>query len=80
MPQNAKYFGVNGLWKWRDLYNHGYIDDLGYGTDNPFINNIHYVKADINFYLKNEEIYTNKSDGIYDFNTRFVNGRDKLNC
>lgn len=74
LPQNAKYFATERLWKWRDLYDHGYVDDLGYGTDNPFINNIHYVKTDINFYLRNEELYTNKTDGLYDFNA--VN----LNC
>jgi len=80
LPQNAKYFSNENLWKWRDLYDHGYIDDLGYGTDYPFINNIHYVKSDINFYLKNEELYTNKADGLYSFNATTNNGQDKINC
>ena len=78
LPQNAKYYTDERLWKWRDLYDHGYIDDLGYGTDYPFINNIHYIKTDINFYLRNEELYTHKTDGVYDFNAN--NGQNNLNC
>ena len=58
------------LWKWRDLYDHGYIDDLGYGVDNPFINNMHYVKNDINFYLRNEQLHKIKTDGVEDFGRR----------
>jgi hypothetical protein len=64
LPQNAKYFEDELLWKWRDLYDHGFIDPEGFGTSYPFINNIHYVKNDINFYLRNEQQYINKQDGI----------------
>lgn len=64
LPQNAKYFEDELLWKWRDLYDHGFIDPEGFGTDYPFINNIHYVKNDINVYLRNEQQFTNKADGI----------------
>jgi hypothetical protein len=64
LPQNAKYFENEGLWKWRDLYEHGFIDPDGNGTNYPFINNIHYVKNDINFYLRNEQQYRNKQDGM----------------
>ena len=64
LPQNAKYFGDELLWKWRDLYDHGFIDPDGFGTNFPFINNIHYVKSDINFYLRNEQLYSNKTDGV----------------
>lgn len=64
LPQNAKYFENEGLWKWRDLYDHGFIDPEGYGTNYPFMNNIHYVKNDINFYLRNEQQYTNKQDSL----------------
>lgn len=69
LPQNAKYFPDENLWRWRDLYDQGYIDDLEYGTDYPYINDIHYVKHDINLYIKNEVQYTNKANGIYDFNS-----------
>jgi len=64
LPQNAKYFENEGLWKWRDLYDHGFIDPDGFGTNYPFMNNIHYIKNDINFYLRNEQQYTNKQDSL----------------
>jgi hypothetical protein len=64
LPENVRYFPSEGLWKWRDLYDQGFVDQDGFGTNYPFINNTHYVKHDINFYLKNEASYTNKSDGI----------------
>lgn len=68
LPQNALFFEDEKIWKWRDLYEHGYIDDLDYGTNYPFINGMHYVKTDINFYLMNEVLFTNKINGIRDFN------------
>ena len=64
LPQNAKYFEDELLWKWHDVYDHGFIDPEGFGTNYPFINNIHYVKNDINLYLRNEQQFTNKKDGI----------------
>ena len=70
LPENCKYFQNEGLWKWRDVYDPGFIDVDGYGVDYPFINNIHYVKNDINFYLRNEEFYRNKTDGITNFNNK----------
>jgi hypothetical protein len=68
LPDNAKYDPSDKLWKWRDIYDHGYIDPDGYGTDYPFVNGLHYVKSDINFYLRNEKSFKNKTDGIKDFN------------
>jgi hypothetical protein len=67
LPENAKYDRQEKVWRWRDLYTHGYVDVDGYGTDFPFVNGNHYVKTDINFYLKNERYYTNKSDGVAGF-------------
>lgn len=64
LPENVIYDKSENLWKWRDLYEHGYIDVDGYGTNFPFLNNCHYLKFDINFYLRNEEDYTNKKDGV----------------
>ena len=49
------------------MYDHGYVDSDGYGTDFPFMNGNHYVKANINFYLRNERFYKNKSDGTMNF-------------
>lgn len=73
LPENTKYNEIEKLWKWRDLYDHGYIDPDGYGTNFPFANNMHYVKNDINFYLRNERFYTNKTDGVTTFNNRTIN-------
>ena len=64
LPGNNKFFPNENLWKWRDLYDHGYVDESGYGTDYPFLNNTHNIKLDINFYLKNELLYTNKKNGL----------------
>lgn len=79
LPENCKYFENEGLWKWKDLYDPGFIDIDGIGVDYPFINNIHYVKNDINFYLKNEEFYRNKTDGINGFNNN-PNGPNLIDC
>lgn len=75
LPENVKYFPKEGLWKWRDLYDHGFIDTDGNGTIFPFLNDVHYVKQDINFYLRNEQIYNNKVDGFKNFT-----GKTKLDC
>ena len=80
LPQNAKYFTSEEVWRWRDLYDQGYIDDLGYGVDYPFINNTHHVKREINFYIRNEVLYTNKVNGIYSFNQYRKNNKDNINC
>ena len=67
LPENAKYDPYDKVWRWRDVYDHGYVDSDGYGTDFPFMNGNHYVKANINFYLRNERYYKNKSNGIMSF-------------
>ena len=72
LPENAKYDSDEGVWRWRDLYDHGYVDIDGYGTKFPFTNGIHYVKNDINFYLRNERFYTNKQDGISKFKNKKI--------
>ena len=76
LPENTKYFSNEKLWKWRDIYDHGFIDPDGYGTNYPFTNNTHYVNIDINFYLRNEREYTNKTDGL----TYFENSTNNINC
>ena len=67
LPENARYFPNEKLWRWRDLYDDGYIDTDGYGTDYTYLNDMHYIHKDINFYLRNEQIYTNKKDGLTSF-------------
>ena len=69
MPENARYVESTGLWEWRDLYDQGYIDPEGNGTNYPFINGSHYVHSDINFYLRNEASFGGaKQNGIIGFN------------
>ena len=67
LPENARYFPDEKLWKWRDLYDNGFLDADGFGTNYPFINGIHYIKKDINFYLRNEVTFKNKEDGVIKF-------------
>ena len=76
LPENVIFDNKEKLWKWRDLYDHGFIDQEGNGTNFPFINNTHYVVNDINFYLRNEIAYTNKNDLFSGFN----NYKNKTNC
>ena len=75
LPEYCVYDEKDNQWRWRDLYNHGYIDSEGYGTNFPFVNNTHYVNTLINFYLRNELFYTNKQDGLTNFNNKKV-----INC
>ena len=70
LPENAIYFPDEKVWRWRDLYDDGYIDPDGFGTDYPYLNDIHYIHKDINFYIRNEQVYTNKKDGIISFYKR----------
>ena len=74
LPDNAQYAPKQGIWKWRDVYDHGYIDDEGNGTNFPFVNGQHYVMQDINFYLRNEKEYLNKTNGLKAF------GKKKTIC
>lgn len=78
LPENTIYDSEENIWRWRDLYEHGYIDTDGYGTNYPYLNDIHYVKTDINFYLRNENTYHNKVNKVIDFNKRFLKTRN--NC
>ena len=64
LPELAYYDQVDKTWRWRDIYEHGYIDDENLGTNYPFFNGLHYIKKDINFYLRNEFEYINKKVDI----------------
>jgi len=75
LPENTVYDKDENVWRWRDLYSHGYIDPDGYGTNYPYVNNIHYIKNEINLYLRNERYYTNKQNGVAAFgsnNNKFI--------
>lgn len=75
LPENTNYDADENVWRWRDIYDHGYVDQDGYGTNFPFVNGTHYVRTNINFYLRNERYYTNKQDGVTNFNNR-----KNINC
>ena len=75
LPEYSTYDATEKVWRWRDLYNHGYIDSDGNGTNFPFVNNTHYVNTLINFYLRNELFYNNKQDGLTNFNNKKI-----VNC
>lgn len=68
LPDMTIYDENDEVWKWRDTYSHGFIDSDGFGTNYPYVNNIHYVKTDINFYLRNELYYNNKENKLAKFN------------
>jgi hypothetical protein len=70
LPENTVYDSDENIWRWRDLYSHGYVDADGFGTNFPYVNNIHYIKSEINLYLRNERYYTNKQNGVASFNSR----------
>lgn len=72
LPENCVYDNENKVWKWRDVYDHGFLDQEGNGTKFPFINDMHYVSTDINFYLRNERGYNNKTDGLTGFNNQII--------
>lgn len=74
LPPNAKYFEKEGVWKWRDLYENGYIDENGDGVDYPFLNGKHYITFNEVFHLKNEKGFKNKINDINPID------RIKINC
>lgn len=67
LPENTKYDKNLKVWKWRDLYDHGFIDSDNNGLNYPFFNGIHYIKNDINLFFRNETLYKNKSNGLINF-------------
>jgi len=51
IPNWAIYSTTNNVFRWRDKYSYGYIDDKGNGVDFPFFNGVHYPYRDIIFRL-----------------------------
>ena len=72
LPENAVFDPKDKVWRWRDLYDHGFIDPDGNGTNFPYLNELHYVVNDINFYLRNEKSYKNKADGLTGFGDSII--------
>jgi len=73
IPYWAYFSNNNKLWFWRDIYEYGYIDNLGRGVDYPYLNSSHYPFQDIVFRLYPEgasfditELYQIVPDPIID--------------
>ena len=67
IPGYATYFTRDGLWKWRDLYDIGFLEDGKFGVDYPYMNGAHYPKTDVRFYIKRQvafEVYKEPVAGI----------------
>jgi len=60
IPNYAFYSSFDQEFRWRDLYDYGFIDDLGNGVDYPYFNSSHYPFGDINFRLIPEGSNFNK--------------------
>ena len=53
IPNYATYFEIEKIWKWRDIYDIGFIEGTN-GVDYPFLNAAHYPKTDINFFVNRQ--------------------------
>ena len=51
VPDYAFYSKYENQWRWRDIYQYGFIDSNGNGLNNPFINGCHYPFKEIIFLL-----------------------------
>jgi len=51
IPDYSTYSTRTNLFRWRDIYPYGYIDEEGNGVDFPFFNGVHYPYKDIIFRL-----------------------------
>lgn len=52
VPDYSFYSDNDKKWRWRDIYEYGFIDDRGNGTDFPFLNGCHYPFKEIIFLQK----------------------------
>ena len=63
VPNYSFYSKSDNQWRWRDIYEYGFIDSNGNGLNNPFLNGCHYPFKEILFLLtpmkKNINLYNN---------------------
>lgn len=61
-PDYAFFSDYDQQWRWRDLYEYGFIDENGKGVDFPFLNGSHYPFKEITFLqtpmFKNLNLFT----------------------
>ena len=54
IPRWSYFSQTDNQFRWRDLYDFGFIDELRNGVDYPYFNNAHYPYVDVFFRLKPE--------------------------
>lgn len=61
VPDYSFYSEYEGQWKWRDIYEYGFIDTDGNGVNHPFLNNRHYPFSQVLFLqtpiIKNNNVF-----------------------
>lgn len=51
VPDHAFFSKYENQWRWRDIYQYGFIDTNGNGYNHPFLNDCHYPYTNILFLL-----------------------------
>lgn len=71
IPEYSFYSQYRKVFRWRDLYTYGYIDNTGNGVNLPFLNGVHHPYLNINFRvfpegLQGTSIITDIDDPVID--------------
>jgi hypothetical protein len=65
IPSYSYYSQADQSFRWRDLYQYGFFDNLNRGVDYPYLNKAHYPYQNVIFRLIPEGInYNNVLGGI----------------
>jgi hypothetical protein len=66
VPSYSYYSSADRQFRWRDLYDYGFFDNIGRGVDYPFLNSAHYPFTSIVFRLIPEGV--NFNDNLFGIN------------
>jgi hypothetical protein len=66
IPSWSFFSAADQQFRWRDLYEYGFIDDLGRGVDYPYLNKSHYPFSNVFFRLLPEGL--NENDQLLGIN------------
>ena len=61
IPSYSFFANSDQEFRWRDIYDYGFFDELGRGVDYPYVNNSHYPFTLVNFKLFPEGNNVNES-------------------
>jgi hypothetical protein len=64
IPNYSYYSNYQQQFRWRDLYQYGFVDQLGRGVNYPFLNNSHYPFKDFIFRLIPDDAGYDINDGL----------------